>query len=74
MSNLTLLISGQMETDLSSLSAAEVAPTEDSVTALLEVLVDPVLPLKSSGKDAPSIEQQQSVAKQVFNVFMLCEA
>lgn len=60
-----------METDLSSLSATEVVPTEDFVTALLEVLVDPVLPLKSSGKDAPSIEQQQSVAKQMHAVVVL---
>lgn len=54
-----------METDLSSLSASEVASTEDSVTAFLEVLVDPVLPLKASGKETPSVEKQQIVAKQV---------
>lgn len=67
--NMAMLISGLMEASLSSLSTSEVAPTEDSVTALLEVLVDPVLPLKLSGKDTPSLEQQLSVAKQVQSLY-----
>lgn len=45
---------------------SELVPTEEVVNALLEYLVGPRLPLKSSGFKEPStLSQQQSVAKQV---------
>lgn len=55
----------------SSASLEEVAligPAEDVYQVLLQHLVAPLLPLKSSGKQIPSISQQQDVAKQVFFV------
>lgn len=45
-----------------------IGPAEDVYQALLQHLVAPLLPLKSSGKQIPSISQQQDVAKQVFFV------
>lgn len=52
-----------MDIDLSM----EVGPTEETVEALMEYLVGPLLPLKHSdtAKDTPSQSQQKSVAKQV---------
>lgn len=45
----------------------ELVSTEEVVNALLEYLVGPRLPLKSSAvKEPPTLSQQQSVAKQVF--------
>lgn len=44
----------------------DVGSVEDVVRALLEYLVDPLLPAKSSSRSTPSLSQQQSVAKQVF--------
>ncbi|GFZ10799.1 hypothetical protein Acr_22g0001970 [Actinidia rufa] len=49
----------------SSSSTSEVGAAEDVIQALLDYLVDPLLPLKSSGREVPSLAQQQSVAKQV---------
>ena len=46
-------------------SAEEVAPTEEVIKALLDYLVDPMLPLKASGKDPP-LATQEAVAKQVY--------
>lgn len=48
--------------------ASEIGPTEDTVSALLELLVEPLLPSVSSlAKDkAPSLDQEESVAKQVY--------
>ncbi|CAN4103834.1 unnamed protein product [Withania somnifera] len=52
--------------------ASELASTEEVVNALLEYLVGPRLPLKSSAfKEAPSLSQQQSVAKQLHAVVLL---
>ncbi|KAG5560890.1 hypothetical protein RHGRI_004047 [Rhododendron griersonianum] len=50
---------------------SEVGPVEDVVQALLEYLVAPLLPLKSSGHQVPSLAQQQSVAKQVHAAVLL---
>jgi hypothetical protein len=44
---------------------SEACPTEDAIKALLEYLVDPTLPAKSSVRDTPSLSQQKLVAKQV---------
>ena len=44
-------------------------PTEEVVKALLDYLVDPMLPLKPSSKNPPSLSNQQSVAKQVLFFF-----
>ncbi|CAL5379839.1 unnamed protein product [Camellia sinensis] len=49
----------------SSSSQSEIGSAEDVVQALLDYLVAPMLPLKSAGCEVPSLEQQQSVAKQV---------
>ncbi|CAL5327814.1 unnamed protein product [Camellia sinensis] len=49
----------------SSSSQSEIGSAEDVVQALLDYLVAPMLPLKSAGHEVPSLEQQQSVAKQV---------
>ncbi|KAM3302703.1 hypothetical protein P3S67_017205 [Capsicum chacoense] len=52
--------------------ASEVASTEDVLNALLEYLVDPRLPFKSSVlKEAPTLSQQQSVATQLHAVVIL---
>lgn len=46
---------------------SELVSTEEVVNALLEYLVGPKLPLKSSAlKEPPTLSQRQSVAKQVF--------
>nr|XP_048333261.1 uncharacterized protein LOC107422026 isoform X1 [Ziziphus jujuba var. spinosa] len=50
---------------------ADVCPTEDAVEALLEYLVDPLLPVKSLLRETPSQSQQQSIAKQVYAVVLL---
>lgn len=52
-------------------SMSEVAPTEEAVSALLDYLVDPLLPLKAHGKDPPSLAHQHSVAKQMHAVVLL---
>uniref|UniRef100_A0A5B7BBS7 DRBM domain-containing protein n=1 Tax=Davidia involucrata TaxID=16924 RepID=A0A5B7BBS7_DAVIN len=52
-------------------SSSDVGSAEDVVQALLEYLVDPMLPLKSSAREAPSLSQQQLVAKQVHAVVLL---
>ncbi|RVW28574.1 hypothetical protein CK203_094807 [Vitis vinifera] len=49
----------------------DVGSVEDVVRALLEYLVDPLLPAKSSSRSTPSLSQQQSVAKQVHAVVLL---
>ncbi|ESQ36323.1 hypothetical protein EUTSA_v10007042mg [Eutrema salsugineum] len=51
--------------------SADACPTEDAIRALLENLVDPLLPLKPSPSDAPSKAVQESVAKQVHAVVLL---
>ncbi|XP_062107796.1 uncharacterized protein LOC133818772 isoform X2 [Humulus lupulus] len=48
----------------------EVCPTEDAVLALLEYLVDPMLPARSAMHN-PSASQQQALAKQVHAVVLL---
>ncbi|GFY82660.1 hypothetical protein Acr_02g0009000 [Actinidia rufa] len=48
----------------SSLSTSEVGAAEDVIQALLDYLVDPLLPLKSSDREVPSLAQQKSVSKQ----------
>ena len=55
-----------------AMDMSDVCPTEDAVRALLEHLVDPMLPAKSSLPDNPSQSQRQAVAKQVlFVMFVL---
>ncbi|CAI9277451.1 unnamed protein product [Lactuca saligna] len=63
------VIKGSMDIDLSM----EVSPTEETVEALMEYLVGPLLPLKHSdtAKDTPSQSQQKSVAKQVHAAAVL---
>ncbi|KAI8005150.1 Mannosyl-oligosaccharide 1,2-alpha-mannosidase MNS1 [Camellia lanceoleosa] len=48
----------------SSSSQSEIGSAKDVVQALLDYLVAPMLPLKSAGREVPSLEQQQSVTKQ----------
>ncbi|KAI8002754.1 hypothetical protein LOK49_LG08G02075 [Camellia lanceoleosa] len=55
----------------SSSSQSEIGSAEDVVQALLDYLVAPMLPLKSAGREVPSLDQQQSVAKQVRAVVLL---
>ena len=50
--------------DSNAMASPKVVPMEDFVQALMDYLVNPVLPLKSAARDAPSISQQQRVAKQ----------
>ncbi|XP_052208199.1 uncharacterized protein LOC127812000 isoform X2 [Diospyros lotus] len=52
-------------------SSTEVASPENVVQALLEYLVDPLLPLKPRGSEPPPLHQQQSVAKQMHAVVLL---
>ncbi|XP_021906656.1 uncharacterized protein LOC110821215 isoform X1 [Carica papaya] len=53
------------------MDASNACPTEDTLCALLEYLVDPLLPVKSSLRHTPSISQQESVAKQVHAAVLL---
>nr|XP_027120465.1 uncharacterized protein LOC113737431 [Coffea arabica] len=52
-------------------SMSDVAPIEEAVSALLEWLVDPLLPSKLYGKDPPSLDNQHSVARQMHAVVLL---
>ncbi|XP_057959123.1 uncharacterized protein LOC131151742 isoform X2 [Malania oleifera] len=54
-----------------SMDSSGVSPIEDTIQALLDYLVDPMLPAKSSARDDPSLPQQQLVAKQVHAVVLL---
>ncbi|KAI7985548.1 Mannosyl-oligosaccharide 1,2-alpha-mannosidase MNS2 [Camellia lanceoleosa] len=47
-------------------SQSEIGSAEDVVQALLDYLVAPMLPLKSAGREVPSLEQQQSQLYQHF--------
>ncbi|CAN8306171.1 unnamed protein product [Cochlearia groenlandica] len=58
-------------TDTTSESSSDVCPTEDAIRALLENLVDPLLPPKPSPSDFPSKSLRESVAKQVYAVVLL---
>ncbi|XP_010268281.1 PREDICTED: uncharacterized protein LOC104605278 isoform X2 [Nelumbo nucifera] len=49
----------------------ELVHTEDAVQALMDYLVEPVLPVKSSGRHPPSIALQEQVAKQMHAVVLL---
>ncbi|XP_060197299.1 uncharacterized protein LOC132626447 isoform X2 [Lycium barbarum] len=52
--------------------ASELISTTEVVNTLLEKLVGPLLPLRTSAvKEAPSLSQQQSVAKQLHAVVLL---
>lgn len=53
----------------------EFGPTEETVEALIEYLVSPLLPLKHSdiGKETLSESQRKAVAKQVTVVFLSFE-
>ncbi|KAL0654516.1 hypothetical protein Bca4012_097207 [Brassica carinata] len=52
-------------------SSLPACPTEDAIRALLENLVDPLLPPKPSPSDVPSKALRESVAKQVHAVVLL---
>ncbi|XP_050373098.1 uncharacterized protein LOC126790794 isoform X2 [Argentina anserina] len=47
------------------MDASDVCPTEDAIQAFLDQLVDPQLPAKPSMRNTPSLDQQESVAKQL---------
>ncbi|GAB4850788.1 hypothetical protein Ancab_030088 [Ancistrocladus abbreviatus] len=49
----------------------EVGPTEDTVLALLELLVEPLLPSRSAVRENPSPSQEEAVAKQMHAVVLL---
>ncbi|MED6160366.1 hypothetical protein PIB30_050821 [Stylosanthes scabra] len=49
----------------------DVCTTEDAVQAFLELLVDPLLPAKSSVRDKPTPSQHELIAKQVHSVVLL---
>lgn len=48
----------------------DVGSAEDAVRALLDYLVDPLLPAKASCRSVPSLSQHQAVAKQVFSLLV----
>ncbi|KAG2260274.1 hypothetical protein Bca52824_079568 [Brassica carinata] len=52
-------------------ASSDACPTEDAIRALLENLVDPLLPPKPSPNDVPSKALRESVAKQVHAVVLL---
>lgn len=52
-------------------SSGAAAAAEDVMQALMEYLVAPMLPFKSSGCELPSVELQMSVAKQVHGAVLL---
>ncbi|GAB2233303.1 hypothetical protein Drorol1_Dr00002523 [Drosera rotundifolia] len=49
----------------------EVGPTEDTVRALIDLLVDPLLPAKVSVAENPPASQEEAVAKQMHSVVLL---
>ncbi|XP_058094145.1 uncharacterized protein LOC131240108 [Magnolia sinica] len=49
----------------------EIVATEDALQALIDHLVYPLLPIRASLLDSPSISQQQCVAKQMHAVVLL---
>ena len=51
---------------------SDVCHREDAIRALLENLVDPLLPLRPSPTDVPSMALRESVAKQVVSKVPLC--
>ena len=52
-----------------AMGTSDVCPTEDAILALLDYLVDPMLPARYS-RDNPTKVQHQAVAKQVpFLIF-----
>lgn len=53
------------------MSAPGVCPTEDAIHALLDYLVEPMLPAKSSSRENPPQALLQSVAKQMHAVVLL---
>ncbi|XP_022929889.1 uncharacterized protein LOC111436360 isoform X2 [Cucurbita moschata] len=53
------------------MSATGVCPTEDAILALLDYLVEPMLPSKSSSIENPPLALLQSVAKQMHAVVLL---
>ncbi|XP_011656540.1 uncharacterized protein LOC101206764 isoform X1 [Cucumis sativus] len=53
------------------MSAPGVCPTEDAIHALLDYLVEPMLPAKSSSRENPPEALLQSVAKQMHAVVLL---
>ncbi|KAJ0250817.1 Uncharacterized protein HA466_0140980 [Hirschfeldia incana] len=50
---------------------SDICPTKDAIRALLENLVDPLLPHKPSPTDSPSKAVRESVAKQIHAVVLL---
>lgn len=46
-------------------ASVEMGPTEGAVLALLDFLVDPLLPARSSSREAITPAQEELVAKQV---------
>nr|XP_018673715.1 PREDICTED: uncharacterized protein LOC103999462 isoform X1 [Musa acuminata subsp. malaccensis] len=51
--------------------APAVVPMDDVVQALIEHLVEPLLPARVSSAEPPTIDQQNSVAKQMHSVVLL---
>ncbi|KAL9266881.1 STRICTOSIDINE SYNTHASE-LIKE 13-like protein [Drosera capensis] len=49
----------------------EVGPTEDTVRALIDLLVDPLLPAKVSVAENPPASQEEAVAEQMHSVVLL---
>ncbi|KNA04324.1 hypothetical protein SOVF_200720 isoform A [Spinacia oleracea] len=52
-------------------ASVEMGPTEGAVLALLDFLVDPLLPARSSSREAITPAQEELVAKQVHAVVLL---
>ncbi|KAG1327594.1 hypothetical protein COCNU_01G015280 [Cocos nucifera] len=51
--------------------SAAVVPMEDTIDALMDYLVAPLLPLRVSSQEAPTDDQQEAVARQIHAVVLL---
>ncbi|XP_038986617.1 uncharacterized protein LOC120103674 isoform X1 [Phoenix dactylifera] len=51
--------------------SAAVVPMEDTIDALMDYLVAPLLPLRVSQREAPTDDQQEAVARQIHAVVLL---
>ncbi|PIA65615.1 hypothetical protein AQUCO_00100844v1 [Aquilegia coerulea] len=60
-----------MEAEDGSSSGSSSVPTEDVIQTLMEALVEPLLPLKSSQVDLSDLSLQQSIANQMHAVVLL---
>ncbi|XVF65441.1 hypothetical protein PTKIN_Ptkin09bG0249400 [Pterospermum kingtungense] len=53
------------------MDTSNACPTEDAIQVFLDYLVEPLLPVKYSIRETPTVDKQKAVAKQVYAVVLL---